>query len=218
MPPTGFPDALTPIAQFVEWLQPSRVLDVGVGGGRMGFLAREYGHNPWHPRARGNGLVVDGIEGYEPYLGPVQRALYDELVVGEAIETLDRMVSDGVQYDLVIASDILEHFAPVDGRRFLDRCLAVAPLVLIATPRDYFDQESEGNELDTHRSFWPEAELVRAGATAILHRGATTVALFGDGTLVGEYLHRRRRPLHAWFLPPAAEDVLRAAVLRWRLR
>ena len=53
--PTGFPDSLTPVARFIEeWLQPYTVLDVGVGGGRMGFLAREYGHVPWHPRARGH--------------------------------------------------------------------------------------------------------------------------------------------------------------------
>jgi hypothetical protein len=54
--PTGFTDSLTPVAQFIEWLQPALVLDVGVGRGRMGFLAREYGHIPWHRERRATAL------------------------------------------------------------------------------------------------------------------------------------------------------------------
>ncbi len=105
--PTGFPDSLTPVARFVEWLQPARVLDVGVGGGRMGFLAREYGHHPWHPRARGDGVEVHGIEGYEPYIGDVQRAVYDRLLIGEALEVLGRLAGEGARYDLAIAADVI---------------------------------------------------------------------------------------------------------------
>src|SRR5947199_8982407 len=108
--PTGFTDSLTPVAQFIEWLQPERVLDVGVGGGRMGFLAREYACIPWHPNARGHRVVIDGIEGYAPYLGDLQRAIYDDLIVGEAVEILARMADAERRYNLVIASDILEHF------------------------------------------------------------------------------------------------------------
>jgi hypothetical protein len=99
----------------------------------MGFLAREYAHRPWHPRAKAGPVVVDGIEGYAPYLGDLQRAIYDDLVVGEAIETIARMAEVGRRYDLVIAADILEHFSPVDARRFLDRCLRISTCVLIAT-------------------------------------------------------------------------------------
>jgi len=212
--PTGFTDSLTPVARFIEWLQPGRVLDVGAGGGRMGFLAREYGHVPWHPRARGNGVVVDGIEGYQPYVGDLQRALYDELIVGEAIETLGRIAAEGAHYDLVIAADILEHFSPEDGVVFLKRCLAVGDVVLIATPGAYFDQGSDDNPLQTHRSYWPEHELLRLGATAVLHRGASSVCLFGDLKLAQA---SRRDPAglggarwYGWVMPPEWERVLRA--------
>jgi SAM-dependent methyltransferase len=210
---TGFTDSLTPVAQFIEWLQPHRVLDVGVGRGRMGFLAREYGHIPWHPRARGEGVVVDGIEGYGPYIGDLQRAIYDELIVGEAIETLLRVAEDGRQYDLVIAADILEHFSAADALVFLERCLAVGAVVLIATPRTYFHQESGENPLQTHRSYWPEHELLRLGATAVLHRGASTVCLFGSPEVA--YAYRRdpgglgRGPWYGWLLPPRWERLLR---------
>ena len=193
--PTGFPDSLTPVARLIEWLQPARVLDVGVGGGRMGFLAREYGHHPWHPRAHGGGVEVHGIEGHAPYIGPVQRAVYDRLVIGDALDALSRLAAEGERYELVIASDILEHFGEADARLFLDRCLAVGDLLVVVTPAQWFAQVSEENELETHRSHWSDAALRAAGAHAVVHRGESLVALFGDARLALEYAARLRRPL-----------------------
>lgn len=216
--PTGFTDSLTPVARLIEWLQPVRVLDVGVGNGRMGFLAREYGHQPWHPRSRGDGVEVHGIEGYEPYIGDVQRAIYDRLVIGEALATLDRLAAEGERYDLAIASDILEHFEPDDGRRLLARCLAVAGLLLVATPRAFFEQDDEHNVLEVHRSHWPEHELLRAGATAVLHRGESLVVLFGDHALTMEYLAARRPRLRDRLLPPVVRELAHSARTRRRLR
>lgn len=215
--PTGFTDSLTPVAGLIEWLQPRRVLDIGVGNGRMGFLAREYGHQPWHPRARGDGVEVHGIEGYEPYIGDLQRAIYDQIMIGEAREVLQRMASDGERYDLAVAADIIEHFSPSDGRLFLERCLAVADLLLVATPRAFFEQEGDENELEVHRSHWPEDELLRAGAAAVLHRGDSLVVLFGNRTLSAQYA-ARRPSLRNRLLPPAALELAHAGRARWRLR
>jgi hypothetical protein len=213
MVPTGFSDSLTPVAQFIEWLQPAFVLDVGIGRGRMGFLAREYGHIPWHPRARGDGVVVHGIEGYEPYIGELQRALYDELMIGEAIQALARLGAAGRRYDLVIAADILEHFSREEGALFLEGCLAAGEVVLVVTPRSYFDQASAENPLQTHRSYWPEHELLRHGATAVLHRGASTVCLFGNEEIAHAYCRAPDglggSPWYGWVLPREWERVLR---------
>lgn len=213
MVPTGFTDSLSPVAQFTEWLQPGLVLDVGIGRGRMGFLAREYGHIPWNPRARGEGVVVHGIEGYEPYVGDLQRALYDELIIGEALDTLARLIAAGRRYDLVIAADILEHFSHEEGAVFLERCAAVGEVVVVVTPRSYFEQGSAENPLQTHRSYWPEHELLRYGATAVLHRGASTVCLFGNEEIARAYC---RAPdglggsqWYGWVLPPNWERILR---------
>jgi hypothetical protein len=213
--PTGAADSLTPVARFIEWLQPARVLDVGVGSGRMGFIAREYGNVPWLREGRDDGIVVDGIEGYEPYLGKVQRAIYDDLVVGEANEILVRMAKARARYDLVIAAEILEHFSTEDGARFLNRCQAIGDVVLVTTPSWYFDQEIAENPLETHRSFWSPADLRRAGATGFLLQGLTTVCLFGSPVIARRF--RDERPATApprwfqWVLPHAWEQLLRRA-------
>jgi hypothetical protein len=50
--PTGFPDSLTPVARFIEWFNqgPCSTWVSEVDG--WAFLAKEYGHLPWHPRGR----------------------------------------------------------------------------------------------------------------------------------------------------------------------
>jgi hypothetical protein len=211
--PTGFPDSLTPVARFIEWLQPLTVLDVGVGGGRMGFLAREYGHIPWHPRARGHEVTIHGIEGYEPYIGDLQRAIYDLVVVGEANEVLERLVGDETRYDLVIASDVLEHFNPGDAEYLIDRCITVGDVVLIVTPGQFFEQVSDENPLENHRSFWPEKALKKLGATAVLHQGASTVCLLGNQEIADAFVRAQRGGprslLSEWVLPPAWKRLLR---------
>ena len=186
--PTGFTDSLTPTAVSSSGCSLRWLLDVGVGGGRMGFLAREYGHLPWMERAHGDGLVVHGIEGHEPYIGAVQRAVYDELLIGDALELLPRLAEEGRRYDLVIAADIVEHFPDTDGKRFIDRCLDLGRILVIATPSSVFEQELEENPLETHRSFWSEEALREAGATAVLHRGESLVCLFGDRAIARDYM------------------------------
>lgn len=211
--PTGASDSLTPIARFLEWSQPRRVLDVGVGSGRMGLLAREYGNIPWL-RTSDAGIVVDGIEGYEPYLGDIQEALYDEIIVGEANDTLAALAASDRRYDLVIAAEILEHFSRDDGTTFLQRCLGVGDVVLLTTPSWYFGQEIAENPLETHRSFWSPADLRLAGASAFLHHGLTTVCLFGDVDVARRYSDEQLRARPRWFqwiLPLAWEQLLRRA-------
>jgi hypothetical protein len=209
--PIGTPDTLTPVAQFVEWLQPGRVLDVGVGAGRMGSIARQYGNVSWLRVGRDDGIVVDGIEGYEPYLGEIQRAVYDEILVGEANEMLREIVESGTRYDLVVAAEILEHFSTQDGTTFLERCLAVGDVVLVTTPSWYFDQQIGDNALERHRSFWSPADLRHAGARAFLHRGAANVCVFGNPEVISAYLDAHRPPLrwYQWILPRAWEELLR---------
>jgi hypothetical protein len=179
----------------------------------MGFLAREYGHVPWHPRARGDEVTVHGIEGYEPYIRDLQRAIYDVVMVGEANEVLEKLVGDGTRYDLVIASDVLEHFTTGDAVFFVDRCTTVGDVVVIVTPVQFFEQGSDENPLEDHRSFWPAKALEQLGATAVLHQEASTVCLFGNQEIADAYVlaqrHGPRSVLSEWVLPPAWKRLLR---------
>ena len=93
----------------------------------------------------GRGVIGDDSrnQGYEPYIKDLQRAIYDVVMVGEASEVLQELVGDEMRYDLVIASEVLEHFTTEDAEFFIDRCVTVGDVVIIVTPSQFFDQVSD---------------------------------------------------------------------------
>jgi hypothetical protein len=153
--PSSFPDALSVVAAWVQALGPASVLDVGIGFGKYGLLFREY--LDVAPRGEAGGrdraaVRIDGIEAWAPYVGALQRAIYDRVYVGDALALLPSLGP----YDLVFAADVLEHFTREDGVRFLDVAAARATLgVLIVTPALALEQgEVFGNPFERHRSAW----------------------------------------------------------------
>jgi hypothetical protein len=179
--PTSFHDALDVVLPFVIGLDPARVLDVGIGFGKYGFLFREYldvarrGDGGGRPR-----VTVDGIEAHAPYVTRLQREIYDEIHVGDALTVLPALDP----YDLVFAADVLEHFRPADGRSFLDACAARATLgTLVVTPVRHLPQGPRfGNDYERHRSHWTAGDFARhRGADVLLRRRQLVVWLPATG-------------------------------------
>jgi predicted TPR repeat methyltransferase len=172
--PSSFPDALSVVAAWVQALRPASVLDVGIGFGKYGLLFREY----LDVAPRSDGLAagaapaavrIEGIEAWEPYVGPLQRAIYDRIHVGDALALLPSLG----RYDLVFAADVLEHFTRDEGERFLDAAAAHAAVgVLVVTPALDLEQgEVFGNPFERHRSFWTPDDFVRhPGADVLVWR------------------------------------------------
>ena len=94
--------------ELVVRSKPQSVLDVGVGFGKYGYLVREYleiwgdgdQYDQWL-------RTIDGVEVFEPYIREVQRAVYNEVFIGNATEVLPTLEK---QYDLILLIDVLEHF------------------------------------------------------------------------------------------------------------
>ena len=80
------------------------------GFGKFGFLTREYTdvrlgrYFNWETR-------IDGIEIFESYITQLQREIYDNIYVGNAIDILPTLGN----YDVIICSDVLEHLSEKDG-------------------------------------------------------------------------------------------------------
>lgn len=173
--PSSFPDALSVVAAWVQALGPATVLDVGIGFGKYGLLFREYlDISPRSERgerydAPSTVVRIDGVEAYEPYVGPLQRAIYDHIFVGDALAVLPSLG----RYDLVFAADVLEHFTRADGERFLAAATALAAMgVLIVTPALDLEQDDVfGNPFERHQSFWTPDDFVRwPGADVLVWR------------------------------------------------
>ena len=206
--PSSFPDALSVVAAWVQALGPSSVLDVGIGFGKYGLLFREYldvspraERGERYPAASGP-VRIDGVEAYEPYVGTLQRAIYDHVYVGDALSVLPTLPC----YDLVFAADVLEHFTRANGARFLEMAATRAALgVLIVTPAFELEQgEVFGNPFERHRSVWTPDDFGRWPAAEVLVWRRQLIAFVPTGA--------RRPPLPRTSMRDALGQLAKAAL------
>lgn len=172
---------------------PARVLDIGIGYGKFGFLCREY-LTFWNSPTSARPVVIDGIEAFPDYVGALQRAIYNHIFIGDA-RTLLPPIPDGA-YDLVLLVDVLEHFTTKEGVRILAECRRIGKIVIVSTPQKFWPQgDSWGNMYERHRSLWTKPKLWRAGAVRVL--GAENwIAIFAQAAY--KYQFGRRFLLTRW--------------------
>jgi len=138
---------------------PMSVLDIGIGFGKFGFLAREYTdvrlgrYFNWKTR-------IDGIEIFEKYITRLQKEIYDHIYIGNTIDVLPTLG----RYDMIICSDVLEHFSEQDGTGLLDLIKDRCKFAMIATPVTVLHQEAlYNNEHERHISAWSKETLSNWG-------------------------------------------------------
>jgi len=193
---------LEPTPKLIELalaVEPRRVLDLGMGTGKYGFLLREqtdlaYGRsqNDWR-------LHITGVEGYAENVGPHQRSVYDDITVAEIADVVG--VYQGDRFDLTLLIDVIEHFAPHDARDLVNRVLQISRYLLISTPTAYYAQDNGNNPLQRHRSWWPQSELRRLGHRGIFGKiGHCNIALLAaaDQTLPNVAFTRPFRTLGSY--------------------
>ncbi len=175
--PFSHSSQLSTIVGFIEEADPGSVLDVGVGMGQYGVLARHnleslnlFDVSNWKGRQRSRQewkVRIDGIEGFAAYLTPVHEYAYDEIRIGDALDVLPTIEDD--TYELVLAIDILEHLEEQDGARFLEQLRRVSSkYVLVSTPKVVHRQVVFANPYENHRSSWSTEELGAAGYDRVL--------------------------------------------------
>lgn len=177
---------ISTIVGFMEHMNPASILDVGTGMGQYGYLARnnlesvnlfkvEGAQGSLRPKAEWR-VRIDGIEAFPTYLTPVHDYIYNQIMVGDALDILPGIAS--ASYELVIAVDILEHFTQPDGQRFLTELKRVAKrAVLVSTPKDFISQEIEANPYENHRSHWLKEDLLHAEYGEILDNPMSWIAV-----------------------------------------
>lgn len=146
------------IEMFVQFLlhtRPTSILDIGLGNGKLGFVARDVLDVMLNERFRRAEwkVRIDGIEVFGDYIQAHQRAVYDDIYIGNARDVLDRLGA----YDLILLGDVLEHFSKEEGQAFLDKCAAHSArhlAVFIPLGKTWRQPAIDGNPFETHRSSW----------------------------------------------------------------
>lgn len=156
--PSSRPNHIPTVIGIMLKLSPQSILDIGVGFGKWGFLLREYTDirlsekDPARYQRENWKVRIDGIEGYQPYVTPVHRYIYSEVMIGDAREVIERVG----RYDMILIADVIEHLPKTDGVRLLQRCREHCDgAVIVTTPGSFVAQGAAcGNELERHRSEW----------------------------------------------------------------
>ena len=164
--PTSRPIAIRHICNTILKLKPKSVLDIGVGFGKNGFLAREY-TDIWHGRPFGDWQTrIDGIEVFEKYLGVIQKTVYNNIYIGDAKDVIKTLG----KYDMIICTAVLEHFTKEDGNDLLCSIRDKRNMLgIVVLPTNVKAQGAVyGNEHERHLSNWTENDLTIYGKVSIL--------------------------------------------------
>ena len=180
----------TGIEYVCHWLvnrpigEIKRVLDVGPGFGKWGFLCRLYLQHYKkiiskvnYPNFRER-LNIDAIEIYPHYLQDLQAQIYNQVFQGDMREIINSVDP----YDLIICGDVLEHINYGEGIKFLEAARRKAKYVLIIMPTKFFAGEANvGNEHEKHQHVWIENEWPDSPQRVVLHH--TQIVLYENKKL-----------------------------------
>jgi hypothetical protein len=174
--PTSYLYQINTIVELMVYSQPKSILDIGVGFGKYGFLAREYvgirdTYDAWRIR-------VDGIEIHEGYITSLHDLIYDHLYIGDAREIVPSL--DG-GYDLVLLIDVIEHLEYEDGLALLLECRKRSRNLLVSTPKVMAQQgEVYGNPHEAHRFHWKYEHFGKFPDKFVVSNDLAFICFIGD--------------------------------------
>lgn len=135
--PTSFMQNIPQVIEVIQKLKPKKILDIGIGNGKYGLLSKEYL----------NGVVVDGVEAWKPYISDIQKAIYRK-IYNQDITTMD--LSRLEDYDLYLMIDVIEHVPKTTGHKILQ---GLGGLILVSTPVEDYRAHYD-NHFEDHVSHW----------------------------------------------------------------
>ena len=177
---------------MITLTDPKKLLDIGIGFGKFGFLAREY-LELWKEEADYNKRVVkiDGIEAYEPYITPVHKLIYDNVFIGNALEILPGLKD---KYDLILLIDVFEHFTFEDGSELLEYCRKAARNILISVPVSMSQQESVfGNQFEEHKYAWQKKDFCKIHDKFYIKNVKSLICFMGEDSLRIKKILKKRK-------------------------
>ena len=142
------------MVELFRLIEPKKILDIGVGFGRWGIVAREF-LDVWYGRVHPTdwALRIDGVEAFEPNINDYQKHFYTNIFLGDAKQKIIDLDDD---YDLIIFGDVLEHFTKEDGKNLLETALKKSRYVIVAVPlgENWEQDEMYGNIYERHLASW----------------------------------------------------------------
>ncbi len=183
------------IVHVLTKLRPERILDVGKGFGKYGFLIHEYWGiddsrrpDPSRTLAEQSRVEIDAVDCNEAYLWPHLGQFYKNIYMGrieDIYETLPR-------YDAILMADVIEHLEKPAGQKILRYFLDQGSTLVVSTPARFFQQECFESPYERHVSYWAPKDFcfpgyfrdyqnVDSGRVFVLSGRKVDIRGFGNG-------------------------------------
>ena len=132
-----------------------------------------------------------GVDAFEPSLTKSRsKQIHDEYVLAD-IQKI-RGLFPPKSFDVVLASDVIEHLTKTEGEQLLlDMERLARHKVIVFTPNGFLSQgEFENNQHQLHKSGWEENDFKK--------RGYEIIGINGLRLLRGEFASLKFRPRWVW--------------------
>jgi predicted TPR repeat methyltransferase len=109
-----------------------------------------------------------GVDGFSPSIKKSKKQCIHDEYIRMDICKIDKKIKEN-SYDVVLASDVIEHFSKKEGRILLKKMEKIARRkVVIFTPNGFLAQgRYEDNPWQVHRSGWTPKEMTKMGYKVI---------------------------------------------------
>ena len=156
MPHSG-PEFESMFSRVVGALKPSRVLDVGVGAGKIGRLVKAA-----HPESK-----IVGIEAEPKYRNTfeAQWGIYEKVHTGDAKDV--SLALSHERFDLVVFGDVLEHMWKHDALALLEYWVARSAFVVAIWPIGFPQDAVREVSSEIHRCELSLVDLVLAAVPVV---------------------------------------------------
>lgn len=164
---SSFPEQISPIIRIIRRLSSNdparhRMLDIGKGLGKYGFLTHEYVGldtqklpEPSKTLREQSRWTIDAVEIQPAYMWPHIAHIYETVHIGDVLQLYPKLPS----YDVILMTDVIEHLDKRPALEMVNHFLSTGAVVLISTPVKFFHQDFMGSEWERHRSHWQRRDF-----------------------------------------------------------
>jgi hypothetical protein len=156
---------LTPVADLIEQTQAKSFLDVGLGFGTYGVIAREF-LDIWPGRLYKNEwkVKIDAIELEETFRSPLWDVC-DNVFIGDFEDVMPKLG----EYEVTCCLHMIEHLATKEKGEKLFELLEekTTKRIIIGTPGTFYSTGDYPLVSQQHKTFWPPEEFVKRGYTVV---------------------------------------------------
>ena len=163
---SSFSSQIPVIINLIRKLNPQKVLDIGKGFGKYGLLIHEYlgiptnkKTNPMLTLQQQSKIVIDAVEVEEDLMLSYLNQIYREIFLGDIFDLYKGLYN----YDLILMLDVIEHLDKEKTKKMLKYFLEKGCTIIIATPREFFEQHLYESKYEEHISHWTAKDFQDIG-------------------------------------------------------